>query len=354
VFTHEIFETRADRQQKRSPRAIRTAFGWCIVGPVNVNSPEGQLQCHALSVHSDKTLARLVDRYFLFDTYEARPDITPPIGRDEARALRILQETTRFVGDRYEAGLLWKYDIPNLPDNSEAVLKRFLKLEKRLLNDPPLGEKYSTAINEYINLGHARKLTTEEALAGLPGRKWLLSHHPVLNPNKPGKCRPVFDASAVYRGVSLNAVLLKGPDLLTNLTGVLTRFREKAIPVSADIVKMFHQVRLRPADGPAFRFYWREPGASEPPSVYQMDVQIFGAVCSPAICAYVLRRAAEDGGCDAPVVKRQVEDHFYVDNWLTSYDTEEEAVQQVEVVSRVLRRGGFELAQWGSSCKTVL
>jgi hypothetical protein len=42
--------------------------------------------------------------------------------------------------------------------------------------------------------------------------------------------------------------------------------------------------------------------------------------------------------------------HFYVDNWLTSFSSSEES----EKVTNVLRRGGFELAQWGSSSPQVL
>ncbi len=144
------------------------------------------------------------------------------------------------------------------------------------------------------------------------------------------------------------------PDLLTNLIGVLLRFRQHPVALSADIVKMFHQVKIRPQDGPALRFYYRDPGAHEPPSVYQMDVQPFGAICSPTICAHVLRQAAEDGGDDGPEVTKQIIDHFYVDNWLTSFPTADEALQYAKKVTSVLRRGGFQLAQWGSSSLSVL
>ena len=82
---------------------------------------------------------------------------------------------------------------------------------------------------------------------------------------------------------------------------------------------MFLQVRIRSRDWSAFRFIWRPPGSHEPPDDFQMDVQIFGAVSSPSICSYVLRQAAMDCGPDAPLVDRQVVDHFYVDNWLISF-----------------------------------
>ena len=92
-----------------------------------------------------------------------------------------------------------------------------------------------------------------------------------------GKCRVVFYLSVKYKGVGLSDALLKGTDLLTDLIGILLRFKH-AVPVIADVEKMFHQVRVRSSDWPPIRLIWREPGSSKPPDIYQMDVHHFGAV----------------------------------------------------------------------------
>ena len=117
---------------------------------------------------------------------------------------------------------------------------------------------------------------------------------------------------------------------------------------------MFHQVKVRPHDGLAFRFFFRDPGTSDPPAVYEMNVQPFGAVCPQTICAHVLRQAAEDGGTDAANVTTHIIDHLYVVNWLTSFPSATEAFQQTETVTNILRRDRFELAQWGSFSPKVL
>jgi hypothetical protein len=72
--------------------------------------------------------------------------------------------------------------------------------------------------------GFARKLTKLEADMATP-LTWYIPHHGVINPNKPGKVRVVFDAAATCNGTSLNESLLTGPDLLNSLFGVLQRFR---------------------------------------------------------------------------------------------------------------------------------
>ena len=52
-----------------------------------------------------------------------------------------------------------------------------------------------------------------------------LTHHGVVNINKLGKVRVVFDAGATYNSKSLNKSLLEGLDLLNNLVG-----KSKSIP----------------------------------------------------------------------------------------------------------------------------
>ena len=70
----------------------------------------------------------------------------------------------------------------------------------------------------------------------------------MLNPHKPRKVRRVSDATAKYQGSSLNDHLLPGPDLLNSLGGILMRFRQELIALSADIEGMFKQVAIPEED----------------------------------------------------------------------------------------------------------
>ena len=69
---------------------------------------------------------------------------------------------------------------------------------------------------------------------------WYLPIFGVYHPRKPGKIRVVFDSSAQYEGVSLNDVLLSGPDLNNKLLGVLLRFRREQVALTVDIEQMFY------------------------------------------------------------------------------------------------------------------
>jgi hypothetical protein len=149
---------------------------------------------------------------------------------------------------------------------------------------------YTETLNGYVK-GFARKLTKLEADMTTP-LTWYIPHHGVINPNKPGKVRVVFDAAATCNGTSLNESLLTRPDLLNSLFGVLQRFRMYKVAICADVEGMFHQVRVPESDSDALRFLWKEnidvPG---PPDTYKMVVHIFGATDS-----YVCKLRPDENG----------------------------------------------------------
>ena len=94
----------------------------------------------------------------------------------------------------------------------------------------------------------------------------------------------MFDCAAKFLGVSLNDMLLQGPDLNNNLIGVLMRCREEPVAIVADIESMFHQVRVDPEDCDALRFLWWPSGdLSQSPEEYKMVVHVFGATSSPVV-----------------------------------------------------------------------
>ena len=346
----EVFESRSDPACQRAPRALSTAFGWCIVGPL-FDPDKRKVICNYLK--ADDGMAALVEDFIQNDTFGTKPGVTAPMGADEKRAWKILLETTKHNGERYESGLLWKSDDIKLENNYSMALNRLLTLERKFIKDPSFAARFRKVMEEYVHLKHARKLSAQEINEFTPGRVWYNPYHAVVNPNKPEKCRVVFDLAAKFKGVSLNDALLKGPDLLGSLIGILLRFRQYAVPLVADVEKMFPQVRVIASDGPAFRYLWRTPGSTDPPDVYQMDVHVFGAISSPAVCSYALRQAVKDSGVGADELMAHIERHFYMDNWLVSFRTPSEAISTAHNLTEALKKGGFPLTQWATANEEV-
>jgi hypothetical protein len=73
-----------------------------------------------LTPSADEDLANAINRFLLLETYEAKADARAPVGKEELGAVKILNQTTRFPGDWYESGLLWKKEDPNLQQKTAS------------------------------------------------------------------------------------------------------------------------------------------------------------------------------------------------------------------------------------------
>ena len=94
-------------------------------------------------------------------------------------------------------------------------------------------------MEQYLSKGRARRVPLNK-ISVHDKPLWYLPHYSVLN--KPGKTQVVFDCAANHKGTSLNDQLLTGPDLTNSIIGVLMRFHEEQVALSADIEYMFHQI----------------------------------------------------------------------------------------------------------------
>ena len=154
----------------------------------------------------------------------------------------------------------------------------------------------------------------------------------------------------------MNDQLLQGPDLTNTLVGILTRFREEPIALTADIEKMFYQVRVPSTDCDALRFLWWPKGdLSKDREEYEMRVHLFGGASSPSCANYALKKIADDNKEDfRPEVVETVDRNFYVDNCLKPVSNEDKAVNLAKQLRELLARGGFRLTKWLSSSRKVL
>lgn len=94
---------------------------------------------------------------------------------------------------------------------------------------------------------------------------------------------------------------------------------------------MFHQVKVTESDTDFLRFlWWQEANVDVAPVEYRMTVHLFGAVSSPSIANFALRKTAQDNVCNfPPEVTNTIMKHFYVDDCLKSLPTELEATELI-------------------------
>lgn len=345
----ELLLTHAFKSGARGqPVASLTTLGWVLHG-VQYRQPAVQ-RVHHLTVQplQEETMEKMMRDHFALESLCV--DKKKSYTEAERRALTQLEENTRALpAGGYETCLLWKEDDPRPPDNYSSTMKRLELLEKKLDKNEAMKTRYNAQMQVLLDSGYA-----EEAPREKNEKIWYLPHFAVINPQKPEKLRIVHDAAARTRGTSLNDMLLPGPDLLQSLPGVLMRFRQHAVAVSADIKDMFMRVHIREEDRDMQRFLWRGDRRAGPPTEYRMKSVIFGATSSPCTAIYVKNSNAERYKDIYPEAAEAVVRNHYVDDYLASYETEEEAVRISTEVNKIHHFANYDLQKWTSNSRIVL
>lgn len=336
------------------PIATKTRLGWTVCG-ASCETNASSLVHYSFHVGenntSDESLHQSMKEYFSLDSMGVTKTEQTLLSTDDRRACLLLDSLTTCIGNRYETGLLWRSDNCRLPDSRPMALRRFHLLEKRMQKNPELAVAIDQKIADYLTKGYIRKVQDEERKPAAT-RVWYLPVFPVVNPNKPGKIRIVWDAAASVFGISLNSALLKGPDQLCSLLSILLQFRTDKIGLTGDIREMYHQVYIREQDRPCQRFFWRDAAGCL--AVYEMCVMTFGACCSPSSAQYVKNKNAEKFASDYPEAAEVITKKHYVDDMLLSVASEEEAIQIAKDVRFVHSQGGFEIRNWISNSRAVV
>lgn len=334
------------------PIMSRAKLGWTIHGNLKgISSINKPFHVH-FCCHQDEDLHNLVKNSFKLENFGLNVEGRIVKSVEDKRALEIMEKSLTYVENRYEIGHLYKNKDETFPDSKSNALKRLFCMERKMSKNEEFAKQYCEKIAEYVQKGYARKLDDCE-LTENP-KDWYLPHFAVWNINKPGKLRLVFDAAAKSYGKSLNDFLLQGPDFVPSLISILWRFRQGKIAFSGDIKEMFHQVLIKEEDRCSQRFFWRDGYTEEKPQVYQMNVMIFGAVSSPSKAQFVKNKNAENFEIECPGILRAISKQHYVDDYLDSCDSEEEAIKCVKQVIFVHQKGGFEMTKWISNSKRVV
>ena len=334
-----------DSDRKNAPVAVRLPLGWLLSGPLPSSS--GLYSTCFKAVASNKELdSELADQlrsWYDIESYGAYKQEDSRSAAD-ARALEILEETTYHDGIRYHVGMLSTEADSSLPKNYFSALVQLKSLERRLDKVAQLQQLYVKTFHDDLDKGYIVKVDTSDCFKVDQPREWYMPHHPVVHPHKPGKVCRVLNGAAKFQGKSSNNALLTGPDLLQSLIHILIRFRQPKYAGSANIEVMFLQVGVTPKDQPSPRFLWREAPASEK-TVYLNVWHIFGSKDSPTCANYALKRTGSDNQGTFPEAAKSVHRNFYMDNYLESSPTVEEASNKAKDLVTMLAKGGFNLTK---------
>ena len=255
------------------------------------------------------------------------PEVLP---KGEKRAVDILAKTTKKENNRCSFGLLWKEDTITLSNNKSLATSWMISLEKKFDRQPELKVKYVETINQYIKDAHATKI-------GITKRN--------DNFNK-----KVPKTSTKYPTPRSDQHQQNWKNL-HSLVGVLLRLRQGRC---REIEKMFYQVMVKQRGRDALRFVWRR-NRDEKFQDTQMNVQFFWKVDSPGCCIWVLNKTISDNIVKIAIsAKESITDNFYIDHYLDSFHTLQEAIKVLNDVTNVLSDEEFRLTKWISNNQQIL
>ena len=339
---------------------MENQFGKCLSGSHDALS-EGTVKVikHAVIHH-----AKGMNLESFFDTEGLGVVCTPKCGScrcgkcalggkdytlKEEHELQLIEDGLIRHPDHWEAIYPW-IKKPSTLKNNRCVAEAMLKsTERRLLKDKMKAETYQEQIEDMLLRNVAIKLSKEQ-LQNYSGPVQYLSHHEVLKESASTPCRIVFNASAKYKGVSLNDCWAKGPDIMNNMLGVLIRFRESEVAIAGDIKKMYHSVHLSLLDQHMHRFLWRDLNLDKPLDTYMVTRVCFGDKPAGTIAAVALQKTAQEFKTQYPESVDILLNNTYVDDVIDSFEGGiAEMNQTVKEINEIVASGGFEMKEWISN-----
>ena len=191
-----MFENLEERRGKpEEPFAVKTPLGWMMYGLPSATESQNSL-FHVTTVQEqDDKLTQKMELMWKTDFSDSLSNPKSAMSVEDKTALPMMESSLVYENNRYKLSLPWRNDPKVLPNNVSLARSRLSMLKRRLEKDTVLHTAYTKSVKDYIDKGFARRVTPDEAM---DPEAWYIPHHAVINPNKPGKTRVVFDCAAKF------------------------------------------------------------------------------------------------------------------------------------------------------------
>ena len=252
-------------------------------------------------------------------------------------------ELTQRDDGRYEVALPLKNGAIPI-NNFRQAYRRLIQTQNRL-KKRGIFTAYESAIMEYVNAGHAKRVTTSNPQLDIAS---YFPHQEVIKlASETTKFRVVFDGSAGPD--SINKWLVKG-EFDMNLVERMMDFRMKGIAITSDVEKAFLQIAIKECDQDWLRFIWLKDGQLQ---VYKMTRVPFGITSAPAILAKTIRAQLLKYKDKFPGTVVRLLNSFYMDDLVTSLHSLEEARMLKAEAEIIFQDAKLNLHKWRTNSQEL-
>ncbi|XP_073962937.1 uncharacterized protein [Choristoneura fumiferana] len=314
--------------------AMKNKFGWTLQGPI----------MNACSVMTNVVSANLqLSELWDLETLGIRdPAEVASKTKSDSIIMDQFRNSIKINNEgRYEVDLPWKPNHGELLDNKQLAERRLMSTTQRLLKLNEF-DNYCQVFEDWLKEG------VIEEVNDTARPKHYLSHHAVIKSSSlTTRVRPVFDASARDRnGNSLNSFLEKGINCLELIPNLLIKFRKYAIGITSDIKKAFLQISLNDEDRRYLSFLWWKNNERKDLITYHHRRVVFGVTSSPFLLGATINYHLEKYTEKYKDTAERLKNSFYVDNCVTSLESEQEAQIFIEEAKRLMLEAKFDLRGW--------
>ncbi|GFQ67374.1 uncharacterized protein TNCT_718081 [Trichonephila clavata] len=322
--------------------AMETIFGWVVLGQTKISCQR------IISNHASYNAVEFqLDKFWQLEELSE----TKPFTNEEIACENHFKRTyTRDSTGRFAVKFPFRDSSDELGSSRDITVHRLQQIERRFSKNQSLSDQYHKFMDDYLKLGHM-ELIPENEIDVPASSSFYLPHHPV--PNKNGdKFRVVFDESAKSSsGISLNDKLMVGPQLQTDLTTLLLRFRMHKIAITADIEKMYRQITLHDSDFQ--RIVWRN-SPFEPIQDFRLTRVAYGTASAPYLAIKCLQQLALNESNNFPLASKAALKDFYVDDLMSGTNSLSEALELQNQLTQMVSSAGLVLRKWASNCSELL
>lgn len=347
---NEIILSGLRKGSNNSPIAQHTELGWVVSGATKQNHNYSPKQSYHIKLEENVDV--LLKRFWEIEELNEKTSYT----KEESLCEDIFEKThKRNLDGSYTVSLPFNPNCDAVLGRSrDRAVARLLSMEKTFARKPELFKQYNEFMSEYINLGHA-KLDSPLETTTCERHQYYLPHQAVIREtSSTTKLRVVFDASSKSStGVSLNDQLLTGPTIQSTLFSIIMKWRKYKVAITADVEKMYRQIKINDADHNYQRIVWRS-SPTQRINEYQLRTVTYGTSAAPYLAIKTLHTLAKDDQKLYPKASLVALNDFYVDDMMSGADTEEEVISLKNELCGLFTNGGFRLRKWMSNSSKVL